>query len=382
MNDQVKPGRTGAVAILLLAIVGLGLSGYLTLLHVQLHHDPTYVSVCAIGDKLNCETVAASRYSVALGLPVSVWGALSYLILAWMSFSSLSRKRSGGRSGFLALYGLMLIAISIVLAAISAFVIGAVCLLCSAVYLINLVVATIAVARARGSGGLVVCVTADVRDTLAWPGPAARRLAIVLAALAAVHVFVPRYWEMAAWRHGTIGASGTTDEGYPWIGAQDPKLAIHEYLDYECPHCKYAHHKLRRLVSEHSDEIRLVRHDYARMACKPNDPQLRRSSCELARAGFCAARFGRFWEWNDAVIAQPRPLKGEERQTYVTDMARQLDFDLKAFDACLFDADTIDRAHSVFIDARARRILETPSYVVDQRKRKWEELLTVIDERL
>jgi len=62
-----------------LLLLGLGLSSWLTYLHVRVYSDPTYESVCALSERVNCETVAMSEYSIFLGLPVSVWGILAYL---------------------------------------------------------------------------------------------------------------------------------------------------------------------------------------------------------------------------------------------------------------------------------------------------------------
>jgi uncharacterized membrane protein/protein-disulfide isomerase len=366
----------------LLAVIGLALSAYLTYLHVRLHHDPTYVSVCAFGDKVNCETVAASSYSVFAGLPVSVWGALGYLLLGWVALA----RRGGGRqnrgSGMLALYGAVLALVSVGLAAISTFAIGAFCIVCTATYVVNLAVAAIAIARARRGGGIVNSVADDIRDALSRPAPVARTGAVLLLITAATQVFVPEYWEMATWRQGVYGEAGVTDDGYPWIGAPEPRLTIHEYLDYECPHCKLAHRKLRRVLLDHPDELRLVRHDFARMRCQPNDSEIRRSSCAMARAGFCALDMGVFWEWNDAVLAHPRPLFKSARDSYFAEMASTLGLNFERFDTCMFAQETIERAQAVYRDARKQGITETPGYVVEGEIRTWEGVQQLVDEHL
>ena len=381
MSERSDPGRAGAAFIAVLTIVGLGLAAYLTYLHVRLHHDPTYVSVCAIGETVNCETVAASSHSVYFGLPVSVWGLMGYLLLGWTALGQLRRGRQSQGSGLLALYGVALALVSLLLAWISTFVIGALCLLCTGTYVVNLAVAVCAIARARRRGGLVACVRNDVVALLERPTPAARTGAVLLLMALAAEIFVPSYWELASWRQGTFGETGVTDEGHPWIGAAEPTLTIHEFIDYECPHCRLAHRKLRRILSGHPDELRLVRHDYGRMACKPNDAERRRASCTMARAAFCALDLGLFWEWNDAVLAQPRPLVGDARQTYVLDMAEALGFDVEKFDACLFSPKIIERAHAVYTEARQHRISETPTYVVDGKPHTWDEIQALLDER-
>jgi len=368
--------------LLALAAIGLALAAYLTFLHVRLHHDPTYVSVCAFGEKVNCESVAASNHSVYFGLPVAVWGLIGYAVVLWAALTQLKRGRQAAGTGMLALFGIALALVSIALAALSSFVIGAVCLFCTATYLVNLAIAITAIARTRRRGGFVACVRGDIEDLLAHPGPAARAVGVWLLIVAAAQVFVPEYWELASWRQGVFGETGVTDDGYPWIGARDPKLTIHEYLDYECPHCKLAHHKLRRILADHPDEMRVVRHDYARMACEPNGPKLKRQSCAMSRAAFCALDQRRFWEWNDAVFAHPRPLTGDARKTYIGEMAQSLGFETGRFDECLLSERTVTRAQAVYLDAKKLKISETPTYVVDGKTHTWEELQDVIDEQL
>ena len=69
-------GKKETLFILAAAAVGVFLSIWLTYLHVRLHTDVSYMSFCALKEGLNCETVAASTFSVFLGLPVSAWRSL------------------------------------------------------------------------------------------------------------------------------------------------------------------------------------------------------------------------------------------------------------------------------------------------------------------
>jgi uncharacterized membrane protein len=62
-------------AFVLLSLLGVAVAIELTRIHVFVHIDPSYHSVCAMSEGLNCETVAVSPYSVFAGLPVSVLGS-------------------------------------------------------------------------------------------------------------------------------------------------------------------------------------------------------------------------------------------------------------------------------------------------------------------
>ena len=205
---------------------------------------------------------------------------------------------------------------------------------------------------------------------------------LVLIALAAWFSH-QRFWGPQAWRYGYDEAPrGLEEHGYPWIGAEKPVITVHEYIDYECPHCPQAHRRMRMAMRSHLNEVRLVRHDFARMPCVPNDKERRRSSCAMARAAFCASKQGRYWEWNDRVMENPRPLTGPKRKNYIEDTAREMGFDANSFDACLYERETIEMAQGVFKDTRKRRISETPMYLVDGKKLTLVEVIDLIDERL
>jgi protein-disulfide isomerase len=206
---------------------------------------------------------------------------------------------------------------------------------------------------------------------------------VIAAAAACLIVAGIAYYNLFAWSSGFFAASRGTDEsGLPWIGAAAPELVIHEYVDYECPHCVVVHQYLRRALLFHQGSVRLVRHDYARMPCRAGLPGQPPRSCELVRAGFCAADQGAFWKWNDAVVSSPRPLKNPGRDSYMVDKARELGLDVGAFEKCLVAQATIDRAQAIYEEARKRRISETPTYVVDGKKLDVKELFALLGERL
>lgn len=77
-GDDVRPDHTrrlGAVprwllASALVALVGIGVSSYLTLIH----YDEAAL-ICGVGD---CHTVQNSRYAEVAGIPIAIFGLLMY----------------------------------------------------------------------------------------------------------------------------------------------------------------------------------------------------------------------------------------------------------------------------------------------------------------
>lgn len=54
-----------------LALIGLAVAIELIRIHVMVHTDPGYRSFCAISAKVNCDTVAESRFAIFLRVPVA-----------------------------------------------------------------------------------------------------------------------------------------------------------------------------------------------------------------------------------------------------------------------------------------------------------------------
>lgn len=76
----------GAVALLVIALLGFADATYLTLEHFMNRVPP-----CSIG---GCEQVLTSKYSVFLGIPVSLVGAIFYFIILVGIFAYLDSKKT------------------------------------------------------------------------------------------------------------------------------------------------------------------------------------------------------------------------------------------------------------------------------------------------
>jgi uncharacterized membrane protein len=85
--------------IALLAIGGVAVSSYLA--YGSIEDESLF---CELGH--GCDTVQASEYSVVLGVPIAVLGALLYLAILAAAVAGLSRSSSLGELPSLALFGM------------------------------------------------------------------------------------------------------------------------------------------------------------------------------------------------------------------------------------------------------------------------------------
>ncbi len=134
---------------LILVVAGIGIASYLT--YVKLFNVAAY---CAgVGD---CDTVQNSPYAMLLGVPVAVWGLLSYLALLGLWLVKRSDWRGLGHLASQAFFLGALIGVlySAYLTYLELFVINAICPWCvaSAIVMTALFVLSIVEVFFSGSG--------------------------------------------------------------------------------------------------------------------------------------------------------------------------------------------------------------------------------------
>jgi protein-disulfide isomerase/uncharacterized membrane protein len=358
--------RSWRIAYLVLCVVGFLLSADLQRLHVNVHTDPDYQSYCAVSERVNCETVAASRYSVVLGLPLSIWGLLFYATAGALAVWSLRRRLPAATWPFGMLIGLAAVAAvaGVLLFWIAHFVIESICLMCVGTYLVNLslfAVAWVELRRLRTAPAAAV--VADLRLAAARPRPLLALMVLPLAAWVALALGLPRYWRIEAGSGPGALAVGRTAAGHHWIGARDGGVVVEEYSDYQCPHCQSGHRAMRELVANYPATLRLVHRNFPLdQACNPAVLRLFHPyACGYALLAWCAGEQGRFWEANDYLFSEGL------RRERVT--ARELGDALQLDAAALSDCSRSDPARRAVQEdmaaARSHGVQGTPTFVVE-----------------
>lgn len=133
-------------ALLLIALSGLGLSVFLTVISLR----SLDLSFCEVGTYFSCDTVLGSEYSRILGVPVAWVGTLGYGALFAISYAGLLRGEAyPGFLRLLALLSVLGVAFGLYLTYVEVALIGAVCLLCLASFLAIIPLAVLSLASLR-----------------------------------------------------------------------------------------------------------------------------------------------------------------------------------------------------------------------------------------
>jgi len=360
-TEPLSPPRGVRIAFVLLCIVGLGVAFELTRIHLWVHADPSYRSFCALSETVNCDTVAESPYSVFLGVPVSVWGILGYLLMGALAASGL-RRRGTWPAGVLLGLASFSVGASLLLGSISFLTIKSICLLCLSTYAVNAALLVLAIVDQRAAGSLRSALRADLDKLRRSPLVAAVVMGLPAVVAVALMLTYPAYWKEHDLQKTSGEARGMSPEGHAWIGAVQPAVTVEEYSDYECPHCRRGHREMRRLVSRYPDKLRFVhRHfpldDHCNpMITRPFHPR----ACELARLVVCAGRQQKAWEASDLLFFDSADLATLSPAS----LARQLGIDGAALQQCMQDPSSMQAVRADIDQGRKLGIQGTPTYVI------------------
>jgi uncharacterized membrane protein/predicted DsbA family dithiol-disulfide isomerase len=241
-------------------------------------------SSCRITDTLDCDAVQDSRYAAVLGVPLSVWGGAGALAL----FGLLLAARRG-EPAFLAAAGgvAALSGVAVVYtAAVSWFVLGKVCLYCTAMQLGSVVLAILVVPpgwRARR----------EVRARPVWLagtiGAAVLAVALAGEAYAAKRTSLLRLFTLPGGNAMRLDVSDTLVLGDPAT-----PISVLVFFHFKCPHCRDCFRVATALVEKYPRCVHYrFKHHPLERDC---NPELRGTgavgACQAAVAGQAARSLG------------------------------------------------------------------------------------------
>jgi len=106
----------------------------------------------------------------------------------------------------------------------------------------------------------------------------------------------------------------------PTKGPKDAPIKIYEFSDFECPYCGKAHKRIKKLLDEYGDKIRLV-HKHYPLPFHDN-------AMPAAKAAIAAQKQGKFWNMYD-VMFENQDKVGNDGQ--YEKWARQIGLDVEKF---------------------------------------------------
>ena len=375
----MRPARAVLVA-LLLSLIGLGVSGYLTYLHLGLLRGELLGGPACSGTGLfNCHAVTAGAWGHFLGMPLTLWGAIGYLaVFALAVLAEASPEFAPEAMTLILLLSCAFVIVDAGLLFLMVRVIRLYCLFCLVTYAVNLL--------------LLVC---------AWRALAPPRLVRLGPALACLspgnRPIAPAFWGMmligvagVAALHVTStflvqGPSGSLKKqlrefvqrqprmspdlaDQPALGPDAAPLVLVEFSDFFCSSCQRAFQMNSIILPNHRQDLRFIfKHYPLDLACNEKLPRsVHPGACQVAAAAECAYRQGRFWPVHDFIFQQAStsPQHQYNLANLEQDMA-QLRVDVPRFRACMDSGEGMEAVKRDIADGQKLGVTSTPTFYLN-----------------
>lgn len=147
---------------------------------------------------------------------------------------------------------------------------------------------------------------------------------------------------------------GMTADGRAYRGAENAKLTIYEYSDFQCPFCQAAGQTVVDVLRSYPDTVRLEYRFF------PLESHPRGYASALA--GACAEAQGKFWQMHDLMFANQEALEDADLQKY----AQQSGMDVAAFKSCVASSAASQKVDADRAAGQALGIQGTPTFFIGQ----------------
>jgi protein-disulfide isomerase/uncharacterized membrane protein len=302
--------RWRLLSALALTAAGAGISAWLVWIHLALQADPDAGSACNLGGYFNCDIVNASRFASVLGIPIAYAALATYLTLGALALTEFT----GGETRRLVVYsrvlGTLAVLYSAYLGVLSMAVLHALCVLCIALYVVNLGLAALGWLRPPPQLRVLETVRSDL--ILVFGGfrgwPVLVGAVLLIAGPIALRHFALREHSRASIPIVTVPIQSTLVSVAPGHaeGSADSPVVVVEFSDFECPHCKLASAALDPLRAEFAGQVRFVfKHFPLDRSCnRAVGHSTHPRACIAADAAVCAGLQDRLWDFQEEVFAR------------------------------------------------------------------------------
>jgi uncharacterized membrane protein/protein-disulfide isomerase len=259
------------------ALIGLGFSGWASVVHYRLVTQPNYVSPCDINATFNCSELYLSQYGSVGGVSTALLGVVFFLIVASVAALSpvTSHKDEQAATTYVFVMSTIGLAVVLYLGWASYFVLKKFCLLCIGTY--ASVVGIFVVSGISGSvpvTRLPSRLGADMSAVFRTPARLFAALVTLAVTVAMVGCF-PGEGEPPASTGAQASAEAVSGFDATWaaqpridlgVPADGAKVVVVKFNDYQCPSCKASHYAYKAILDKYAREnpgaVKYVVKDY------------------------------------------------------------------------------------------------------------------------
>lgn len=360
-------------SILILAVIGILISVELSIIYYNANFlSAIKPSFCAINETINCDSVARTQYSHFLGVPMSIYGLIYYIVVFIFSIFILGyQEKFKNIKSYLFSLSTIGLLISLVLGGISALLIHKICILCYITYFINLFIFILSKSGISFMSHYENTLK-DVFSTLSKPFYLLISVILLIITVSTLYyintskIFVSNSSNIN--NDSIVYTSENPNKSVVYgniLGSKKPKLIIQEYTDFQCPYCSISNIMMHRLVQE-VDGVQVIHNDYPlNSQCNPGvKEKIHKNSCNAALYARAARKQNKFWEFSSLLFENQQDLS----ENKILGLAKKAGLDTNKLKR---DAHSVEESQALRSDTmRANKmgITGTPTYFIGMKK--------------
>lgn len=352
-------------------------------------------SICNLGGQFNCDVVSASRFSSLMGIPMATWGAVTNMALAILVMGqALSLTSDSARTGRYAFWLSGYIAlVSVVMAIISTFFVGSLCVFCILTYLLSFIVFALIQQNQLPERKSDIEYIKEI-----FQGKAVAFLVLLVAIPASAMLMdftVKKQYgagklaqQVKYSVNDWLASEATVIETPPLFvkGSSQPKMVITEFADFRCGHCKMASNPISAFLGAHSD-VQLRFHVF------PLDGTCNEAlkasggdgvSCYLAKLVYCSEQKAQkgslvheeVFALQNTINAKPSM---DHTKNLVNEMLTRNGLDPEALNQCVDSAEALAAIKAQGAEGAKLKIKGTPSFFVNGKPLQRGSLIHVLE---
>ena len=382
MNTPSSKNRHLWTSALVVSLAGIVTSLYSVNHHMELKRNGHTEAACNINSAINCDLVAASKYSEIFGIPLGVWG-LGYFLASTILVGTIIAGHKSSKEHEPVWFALSALGIlsSIGLAGISMGVLGVLCLVCITIYCLTLVQGAIAW---RLWGSRKVHLNWSLKTLGGGFSTAAIAVAVAILSFNALKPTpsLPPELQDLPGKHDitqglpqlapnaveiTVNKTAYSGMGEDFRkGPDDAKIVIVEFADYMCPACGQAAPVMEEVHKQLGSRALFIFKNYplSNQCNVAVQSDMHPYSCDIAKLARCAGSVGEFWDYHLMAFENQSKASKETAREW----GKKVGLTDQQMDLCLASSDLLAKIRDDVDVGNKVGVTSTPTIFINGRK--------------
>lgn len=148
-------------------------------------------------------------------------------------------------------------------------------------------------------------------------------------------------------------------ENVPSKGAENAKVVVVEYSDFQCPFCKRGADMIPQILTDYKDDIKVVYKQLPLSNHKWAKPASIGSLCAFEQDE------EKFWSFHDSVFEKQKEINIDNSAAKLKEIATNVGLDVAAYEKCIDSEEIAARVQADIKEAQSIGVSSTPTFVVD-----------------